>query len=124
MAFDMVKLQKQLTKIAQKLGVKFTLRSKPISFGDVFSPTGLLPGIARRADQLSSLCLGYGIGAKFEKVEGQGPLGQKVSFDEVTPEALRYLSMTDVLCDFINAAPSRDAVSLDALLYDWWSPQE
>ncbi len=119
MSDQMLELSKRLVKIANALGVKFTLRNEPVVFGEVFSDTGLLPGIARRADQLCSLCLGYGIGASFEKAE-VGPLKRKVSFDDVTPSVLRYLCITDVLCDFIYAAPSKDAVPLDALLYDWW----
>ncbi len=58
-----------------------------ISPEEVFSPTGLLPALARRADQLCSLCLGYGLGATFEESQGT-ILVFKVVFDDITPSIL------------------------------------
>jgi len=108
---------KKLIALAKAMKANFTLNSKPISYNDVFSDTGLLPALARRADQLCSLCLGYGIGVSFDEVE-KATLGVKVKFDDVTPEVLRLLCICDVLSELINSAPSRDSTPLDELMYD------
>lgn len=110
-------LQKNLCLIAKALKAKFHLKDKFITHEEVFSSTGLLPAIARRADQLCSLCLGYGIGVSFEEVEGT-LLGVQVKFDEVTPDVLRYMCITDVISELIQAGSSRDSTSLDELMYD------
>lgn len=103
--------------IASKLNARFMLNNHPIKHEDVFSPTGLLPAMVRRADQLSALCLGYGLGASFEDAEG-ALLGSRVLFDEVTPNALRLVCLTDVLNELIQGAPSADYTPLDELMYD------
>jgi intracellular multiplication protein IcmS len=103
--------------LAKSLKANFTLNGKPITYEKVFSPTGLLPGIAKRADQLSSLCLGYGIGASFEEAE-DATLGMRVKFDEATPDLLRLLCICDVLCELLQAGPTRDSTPLDELMYD------
>lgn len=110
-------LRKCMSKIAAGMHAKFYLNDRFISFDEVFSYTGLLPAIARRADQLCSLCLGYGLGAMFNDAEN-ALLGTEVSFDEVTPNSLRLLCMTDVLNELIQGGPSRDYTPLDELMYD------
>src|SRR5687768_903474 len=107
-----MEISKKLAAVAKGKKAKFTLNNKPISYEEVFSDTGLLPGLARRADQLCSLCLGYGIGATFEEVEGS-KLGVKVKFDEVTPDVLRLLCICDVINELMNSAPSRTITPLD-----------
>lgn len=106
-----------LIKIAKVLNVKFTLNDRPISYEEVFSETGLLPAMARRADQLSSLCLGYGIGVTFDEAE-KSLLGVKATFDDVTPNVIRYLCLTDVLYELMQSAPTPHATPLDELMYD------
>lgn len=111
-------ISKFMTAFAKTMNAKFTLHGSPISFDEVFSPTGLLPAIARRADQLCSLCLGYGLGATFESVTASR-LGEKVIFDEVTPDMLRYLCMGDVLSELIqNNTFGGGATVLDDLMYE------
>jgi intracellular multiplication protein IcmS len=107
----------KLCAIAKQIGAHYSLKGRPITFEEVFSDTGLLPGLARRADQLSSLCLGYGLGATFEDVE-DSLLGLKVSFDEFTPDSLRLLCLMDVLYEIVRMSPSQDDVALDELMYD------
>ena len=63
------------------------------------------------------MCLGYGIGVRFEEVE-QSKMGVQVKFDDATPDALRLMCITDVLCELIQMSPSSDMVSLDDLLLD------
>ena len=112
-----ITISKALVSIAAALNAKFYLNDRFVSYEDVFVETGLLPAIARRADQLCSLCLGYGIGVTFEDAEN-ALLGSRVVFDEVTPNALRLLCMTDVVNELIQGGPSRDYTPLDELMYD------
>lgn len=110
-------LKKQLMLVSKALKANFTLNGKSITPQEVFSEMGLLPAMARRADQLCSLCLGYGIGISFEDSEST-TLGVKVSFDDITPNVLRLLMLTDVICELVQTAPSLDVTPLDELLYD------
>lgn len=107
----------QMVKLARHLKINFSLNGRPLTHEEVFAPTGLLPGITKRADQLSSLCLGYGIGAMFEEAEGS-LLGTKVIYDEVTPNALRLLCLLDAMSELMKMVPKGDTVPLDQLLYD------
>ncbi len=107
----------KLCAVSKQIGAHFTLKGRPITYEEVFADTGLLPGLARRADQLASLCLGYGLGATFDDVE-DALLGIKVTFDEFTPDTLRLLCITDVLYEMIKMSPSQEEVALDELMYD------
>ena len=107
----------QFGKIARAMGARFSLNGRPMTIEEVFAPTGLLPAISRRADQLCSLCLGYGIGITFEEAEGS-QLGVKVIFDEITPHVLRMLCVTDVLYELIQSTPRGEMSPLDQLMYD------
>ena len=114
-------MERDITKcmiaIATSMNAKFYLNDRFVSFEEVFVDTGLLPAIAKRADQLCSLCVGYGLGATFDEAEG-ALLGIRVVFDEVTPNVLRLLCMTDVLNELIQGGPSKDYTPLDELMYD------
>lgn len=110
-------IARHLGQICKLLNARFYLNDRFIPYEDVFADTGLLPAIARRADQLCSLCLGYGIGISFDEAD-KSLLGVKVTFDDVTPNVLRYMCITDVLCDLIQAGPSADKTPLDELMYD------
>ena len=112
-----ITISKAMSVIAASLNAKFYLNDRFISYDEVFVDTGLLPAIARRADQLCSLCLGYGLGVNFDEAENT-LLGSRVVFDEVTPNALRLLCMTDVVNELIQGGPSRDYTPLDELMYD------
>ena len=110
-------ISEQMVKIARRMGGSFSLNGRPMTMEEVFSPTGLLPGMARRADQLSSLCLGYGIGVTFEEAEGSA-LGVKVIFDDITPNVLRLLCIVDVLNELMKGTPRGEVAALDQLMYD------
>ncbi len=110
-------ISKSMAKIATALGAKFYLNDRFMSYEEVFALQGLLPAFARRADQLCSLCLGYGLGVTFNDAEGT-LLGIEVVFDEVTPNSLRLLCMTDVMNELIVGGPSKDYTPLDELMYD------
>jgi intracellular multiplication protein IcmS len=106
-----------ISKIARTMGVRFSLNGRPMTAEEVFAPTGLLPAISRRADQLCSLCLGYGIGATFEEAEGS-VLGVKVTFDDITPNVLRMMCITDVIHELTQSTPRGEMTALDQLMYD------
>jgi len=106
----------QCVLLAKAMGRDFSLRGNTLTYEEVFSDKGLLPGIAKRADQLCSLCLGYGIGVTFEQEE-KSTLGYKVVFDENEDRAIRLLCILDIIKDIADAHPS-GAVPLDEILYD------
>jgi intracellular multiplication protein IcmS len=110
-------ISKKLIAIAKVLGANFTLNDRAISLEEVFADTGLLPAISRRADQLCSLCLGYGIGISFEEAE-KSLLGVRILFDDITPNVLRFMCITDVLCELIQSGSSTALTPLDELMYD------
>lgn len=110
-------IARDLCKIVIQMGAKFTLNDNYISPEEVFSETGLLPALSRRADQLCSLCMGYGIGVSFEEAE-KALLGVKVIFDEVTPNSLRYMCILDVISELVNASTFDGKTALDELMYD------
>lgn len=112
-----MELHEEVVLIAKVLRCNFTLRDQPIGIKEVCAVTGLLPAIVRRADQLCSFCLGYGLGATFEEVSG-GLLAVKVTFDDATPNSLRLICITDVIIELMQNAPTRDSTPLDALMYD------
>jgi intracellular multiplication protein IcmS len=110
-------ISEQLAKIARSMELRFSLNGRPMTADEVLAPTGLLPAIARRADQLCALCLGYGIGITFEEAEGS-ILGTRVIFDDITPNMLRLLCITDVLNELTQATPKGEMAALDQLMYD------
>jgi intracellular multiplication protein IcmS len=110
-------ISKQLCAITKLLKVNFTLNQRPISPEEIFQDTGLMPAIARRADQLCSLCLGYGLGLSFNEAEGS-LLGVRVVFDDVTPNVLRYLCILDVMNELVFSSGNAPSVPLDELMYD------
>jgi len=111
------KIVEQICGIAKVLKCNFTLRDQPVAIERVLSETGLLPAIMRRADQLCSFCLGYGLGVSFEESQGS-MVGVRVKFDEATPNSLRLLCATDVIIELMQHAPSREFTPLDDLMYD------
>lgn len=113
----MIDISKKLVAIAKKMRVNFLFKERSIPLEEVFAETGLLPGLTKRANQLASLCLGYGLGATFEETEGS-LLGNKVIFDDFTPDVLRLLCIVDVVNELIKNSANRELVTLDELMYD------
>lgn len=110
-------ISEQLAAIAKAMGCQYTIKGEPVTYEHVFSTMGLLPAILRRADQLCSFCMGYGLGLTFERSEA-ATLGVTVLFDPVTPTVLRLLCATDVMHEFMQQAPSPTKISLDDLMTD------
>ena len=112
-----MKLADILEMTVKKMQASFSLKGSKITYSDMFSDTGLLPGFAKRADNLASLCLGYGLGIKVDDEE-KSLLGVRVSFDEFTPDVIRIFCILDVIQELVKSSPTRTDVSLDELLYD------
>jgi intracellular multiplication protein IcmS len=112
-----MEINKQLINIAKEMSVGFVLNSKPMSAAEVFSDTGLLPALTRRADQLCTLCFGYGLGVSFDESD-KSVLGVRVIFDEATPNVLRLMCITDVLFELKQASQTPNVITLDELMYD------
>ncbi len=110
-------MTEQCCRMARTIGARYILNGRPMTVEEVFAPTGLLPAISRRADQLCSLCLGYGIGITFEEAEGS-VLGVKVIFDDITPNVLRMLCILDVIKELSQSTAKGDMTALDQLMYD------
>ncbi len=107
----------QVAAVASELGCKFTLKGDVVNPVDVFTAKGLLPAIMRRADQLCSFCLGYGLGVDFSRAEGT-LLGVTVNFDDKGASALRLLCAADVLVEIVQNSPNPQQVALDELMLD------
>lgn len=110
-------ISKYMAAICTEMNISFTLNDRFISHEEVFKDTGLLPALSRRADQLCSLCLGYGIGVTFDETT-DAKLGVRVVFDEVTPNILRLMCLTDVICELSKSSATKDKIALDELMYD------
>lgn len=111
------KMIARLSEVMTHLGFSFTLKGQPLPYTEVFASSGMMPPIAKRADQLCALCLGYGIGVKF-KPDKTTKTGSSVEFDEQTPDVLRELCLIDTIIEVSKAATNKHAIRLDELLYD------
>ncbi len=107
----------KLIAVAKSLGKYYTLKGRQLKIEEVFSETGLLPGLTRRADQIASMCFGYGLGAIFED-DDSALLGKRVIFDDFTPDALRIFCILDSLMEVIKGNDNGGVVNMDELLYD------
>ena len=105
----------KIMAIAKAMNCKFTVKNEEISIEKAFSAVGLLPAIMRRADQLCSFCMGYGLGVTFDRADNS-MLGVAVQFDNKIPISLRLLCFTDVILEIIHASSSSQIVSLDSLM--------
>ncbi|MEC8382993.1 MAG: type IV secretion IcmS family protein [Pseudomonadota bacterium] len=106
---------KVLTGVTNRLEVAYQLRGKALTKEEVFMPSGLLPAIAKRADQLCQLCFGTGIGVSF-KESSKALLGVKVAFNEkLKIEAA--LCLADTMVE-LTRGTRKGIVVLDELLFD------
>lgn len=113
----MVDFGKTLGLVANEMKIGFTLHDKAIAIESVFAETGLLPAFLRRADQLCSFCMGYGLGLTFDPAENS-QLGIKVVFNTEVPNVLRLMCAVEILFELAEAARNRTSIPLDDLMYD------
>lgn len=112
-----MEIGQQLVLITKEMNISFQLNEKSITHEDVFNQIGLLPAIIRRADQLCSFCLGYGLGITFEEASSS-KLGVQVKFDDTVPHSLRLMCAVEIIYELIESSANRDIISLDELMYD------
>lgn len=104
-------------RFSESMAMQFVLRDRKVAYEEIFSSRGLLPAMCKRADQLCSLCFGYGIGVEFEN-EKRSMLGTAVIFNDSTPLIIRLACIVDVISELYYSAPSRKETCLDELLSD------
>ncbi len=107
----------QVAAIAEQIGCKYSLKGEGVDPKVAFASSGLLPAIMRRADQLCSFCLGYGLGIDFARAEGT-MLGVTVNFDDRGASSLRLLCAADVLMEIVQNSSDPKLVALDELMLD------
>ena len=110
-------VKEQCIALSRVMGVEYGVKSRELTYDEVFSVTGFLPPIAKRADQLAMICFGYGIGATFIDYD-KSSCGLKVEFDISAPNSIRMICIADVICELVTMAAVADKVMLDELLYD------
>jgi intracellular multiplication protein IcmS len=114
---DVTFLSNALITYSTSQNIDFTLRGSNITYEEVFSPVGLLPAMAKRADQIASLCFGYGIGVDLPKQE-KTTAGYTLTIRENAPPFIIALCVFDVLEEIIKNASNKQKVALDDLLYE------
>lgn len=102
-------------KITQKMQITYVLKSKVIEHEKVFSTSGLLPSIIKRADQLSLLLFGRKTGSEFKDNE-KSMLGVEVLITNCK-QLTALLCVADVLMELIKRQKN-NRVEVDELLYD------
>lgn len=110
-------IYKCMALIADQMRLKFTINNKPLTSMEVFAETGMFPSIIKRADQLSSFCLGSGLGITFEET-GHSITGTKAVMDKNVSNAYRVMCMTEILYELIESSPDPTKIALDNLMYD------
>lgn len=110
-------IYKCMALIADKMQIKFSINSKPLTSIEVFAHNGMFPAIIKRADQLSSFCLGSGLGLTFENTP-TGMTGTKAIMDSSVSNAYRIMCMTEILCELMESSPNPKQLALDNLMYD------
>jgi intracellular multiplication protein IcmS len=110
-------ISQQCEQYATSLSLKFTLKGRDLSYHEVFSLSGLLPALVKRADREASSLLGYGLGAHFKEQE-KSMLGKVVSFDTLTPNVLRLICLVYIIEEIAKDKKPNGKIPLDTLLAD------
>ncbi len=103
--------------VARNLGFTFTLRRRPLTEDEVFSETGMLPGIVKRANDCCILCFGYSTGLRLVPEE-RSMLGNRIEVDPKAPLLIALHFVTDVLVEIAARNGVNGAVELEELLMD------
>ncbi|MBM93925.1 MAG: type IV secretion protein IcmS [Legionellales bacterium] len=107
----------QCIALSRVMGIDYGMKGRDLTYEEVFMANGFLPAIVQRADKVSNLCFGYGIGAEFID-DPKGTCGKRVQFDDKTPNSVRMICIADVLCELVTMSLSSGRTMLDELLYD------
>ena len=109
-------VKKTCIALAKQLGVHFVLRSKKISADEVFSEVGLLPAIAKRAEQLSLLCFNQDLGVEFVDSDN-AMLGVEIKAKDKQMSLVGLVCISDVIVE-LTRGMRNGGVNVDELLYD------
>ena len=111
-------LSDSCVRYAQMKGVSFTFKNKPLSHEEVFAAFGVFPGILKRANKISSVCVGTSLGGSFPKTE-RSYLGYSVELKELgLPLPFAMLFIVDVLEAVIAGRGAASTVALDEFSYE------
>ncbi len=113
---DVKKLGELFQSISKKQGWVFQLKGKVLTVEEIFSFNGMLPAMAKRADQLSLLCLGYGIGVEFEDSDAS-ILGYQLKLKDNSNDLVRLACIFDVVNEMAKTSATGKIV-VDELLYE------
>ena len=114
---DLKKLTAIFCDLAKSKDWGFQLRGRDLTLDEMFVFNGVLPGLAKRADQLSLLCFGYGIGVEFEDTESS-ILGYQLALTDDASNVVRLACLYDVLNEIANASSLTGKIQVDELLYE------
>lgn len=110
-------INKCMALIADQMQIQFTINNRNITSLEVFSPNGMFSAIIKRADQLSSFCLGSGLGVTFEENK-TNMIGTNAVLDNNVSNAYRIMCMTEILFELMESSPIPRQIALDNLMYD------
>lgn len=114
----LLELSQACIKYAKSKGVSFLFKNKPLSHEEVFADFGVLPGVMKRANKVSSICMGSSLGGVFPKEE-RSYLGYKIELPDLSfPLPVVMLFVIDVLESVVGAAGPGDKVVLDEFSYE------
>lgn len=113
-----IPMTKHCIALAKTLEAQYTLRDRDLTHEEIFAEYGLLPALAKRAEQVSTLVMGYGLGASYEE-NPKSTLGTVVNFDDLTPDAIRMIYFAYVMKNIqAQATQASGKTVLDELLLD------
>jgi len=108
-------IQKVCHNFSTIYGLTYTLRSKSLTYEEVFSPRGLLPALLKSANQLSTLCLNKKYPVTFQDYE-KSTLGFEVSVADEKIDTDLLLIIIDQL-NMVTKGVRKGRVALDEWMY-------
>ena len=87
-----------------------------MTYEEVFSIYGLMPAIAKRADQLAYLCFDHGIDITISDYR-KSKLGKTVALEKTNTPLIRLICLADVLCELAKSNKN-GKINLDELVID------
>lgn len=112
----LAQISDMLVTHAKTRGWVFLLRGTILTPEQVFADVGLLPALAKRAVQLSSLCFSYHLGLDFPEASNTS-LGYTVVIKDSIKPLILLLCLLDVI-EEVAKSHQNGRVALDELLYE------
>lgn len=114
---DIKRLRQFFITYSRQKSLKFTLRARDVTAEEVFSPLGLLPALAKRAEQNAKMCLGHALALELPSQE-KTTLGYTLKLNEEGPNFDLLLFMFDAFEELLRNNKDPKKVALDELLYE------